>query len=129
MFEVTREIRPRSRRLRVVTTVFVCTLAAVTFVWIGRASAQIPSPSDQPEVSKSVSTVTSKADAVDTTNGACASSTQFADMPGMAVSFRLGGSAPRAVIVLFQGVFSLGDVPATAQVRLTIDGIVQLGAE
>jgi hypothetical protein len=45
----------------------------------------------------------------------------------MLVSFKLGGSAARAVIVLFQGVFQLTDVPATAQVRLTIDGIVQSG--
>lgn len=100
---------------------------ALALVRIGGAGADEGGPSPA-AVSKSASTVTSKADAVDAVDLQCTSSPQFNDMPGMLVSFRLGGNASRAVIVLFQGEFGINATEGTALfIRLTIDGSPQSG--
>lgn len=69
----------------------------------------------------------SKADAVDATANVCTVSSQFSEMPGMLVSFRLAGNAPRAVIVLFQGAWDGLNPGVIASIRLTIDGVAQSG--
>jgi hypothetical protein len=79
-------------------------------------------------VSSTVSNVaTGKADAVDELAGACTCAPYFHDMPFMTKTFKLGGTASRPVIVLFQSELSTGTPGSRVETRLTIDGVVQPG--
>jgi hypothetical protein len=122
------------RRARFIAINVLVVLAAFALVWMGRASAQSVwiggSGADEggpsAAATRSISTTISKADAVDTTDQACTSSTQFIDLPEMLVSFKAGGKASQPVIVLFQGEWQSDD-ELIAEIRLTIDGVIQPG--
>ncbi len=100
-----RMILPSSGRARRVVPTLLVVVMAVALVWIGQASADKGGPGPD-SISKTVAQApTNKADAVDSTGVACTASPQFNDMPAMAQTFKLGGSASRPVIVLFQGMW------------------------
>jgi hypothetical protein len=86
------------RRARLAAGALLVALAAVTLVWIGRASAQ-----EAIAATRSISTQIPKADAVQTDIAACNDQPGFVNMPEMLVSFKIAGTAARAVIVLFEG--------------------------
>jgi hypothetical protein len=111
------------RRARRAAGALLVALAAVTLVWIGRASAQ----EEIAAATRSISTQIPKADAVQTDIAACNDQFGFVNMPEMLVSFKIAGSAPRAVIVLFAGEWFAftGEPPTQARIRLSIDGIAQ----
>lgn len=103
-------------------------LAALTLVWIGRASADEGGASPAATISKAVSNVaTSRADAVDAGNEVCTASPQFNNLPNMSETFAFGGTASRPVIVLFQGSWRDRTEGSSVSIRLTIDGVVQSG--
>ena len=111
------------RRARRVAGALLVALGAVTLVWIGRASAQ----EEIAAATRSISTQIPRADAVQTDIAACNDQPGFVNLPEMLVSFKIAGSAPRAVIVLFQGEWFAftGEPPTQARVRLSIDGSPQ----
>jgi hypothetical protein len=119
----------RSRRFaRLTTCAVLAALAAVTLLWIGRASADDRGASPAATINKSVSNVvTGKADAVDATAMACTSSGSFTDMPAMSETFSFGGTASRPVLVLFQGEWFSFTEGARVGIQLTIDGVAQSG--
>jgi hypothetical protein len=127
MSQLTHAVRRSPRRARLTACAVLIALAALTLVWIGRASAEKGGANSPAAVSKSVSTLASKADAVDAIGGVCTQSAVYADMPGMLVSFKLGGTASRAVIVLFQGEWEAINSGSSAEIRLTIDNVIQSG--
>jgi hypothetical protein len=77
---------------------------ASTLIWIGRSSAGPVGWAHPGAVSKTVANVpTGKADAVSLTDIPCTVSPNFTDMPGASVTFKLGGTALRPVLVLLEG--------------------------
>ncbi len=121
---MTRRIPAPARRG--ISTLLVV-VAAVAVVWLGHASAEKGGPSSD-SISKTVAQVpTSKGDAVDATNQVCTVSPQFNDIPDMAKAFKLGGTASRPVIVLFQGQWTNFTSGVGVRIRLTIDGVAQSG--
>jgi hypothetical protein len=68
----------------------------------------------------------SKTDAVTATDSACTSSMTFADIPGASVTFRVGGRAPRPVILLFSAAVGGFGNDSFLWTRPVIDGVVQL---
>ena len=126
MSNLAHSIRRTPRRAKVA----VCALSLVlplALVWIGHASAEKGAPSRAADVSKSISTITNKADGADATDLPCTVSPQFNDMPGMLVSFRISGNASKSVLVLFQGSWGKLVGNTAGFIRLTIDGVIQSG--
>jgi hypothetical protein len=100
--------------------------------WFGHAHAQSVwiGGVGEPSVAgtRSITTTFGKADGVQTDIVDCNDSSPFRNMTEMLVSFKIAGSVPRAVIVLFEGEwFSFsGEGPTQARIRLSIDGIPQV---
>jgi hypothetical protein len=79
-------------------------------------------------VTKAVANVpTARADAVNAVDIPCTVSPSFTDMPGMSVTFTLGGAVSRRVIVMLQAQWFMPNEGVTVRVRLLIDGVVQSG--
>ncbi len=125
MTPITRIIRGTPGRARHVISTLLVAVAAVALVWLGHASAEKGGPSPA-AISKEVSNVpTGKADAVDATIVGCTLSPQFNDMPDMAKSFKLGGTAAQPVIVLFQGEWTSFMPGSGVLIQLAIDQFAQ----
>jgi hypothetical protein len=124
MSQLTHAVRRGPRRVRLTVWIILLLLAAFALVWIGRASAEKGRASGPAAVSKTVTTVTSKADAIDLTDLPCTTSPNFVNMPNTGVNFKSGGNGSRSVIVLFQGSWTIEN---HAFIRLLIDGVVQSG--
>jgi hypothetical protein len=126
MSHLARVIHRRPRRAQVLCAALIA-LIAPTLVWIGGSSAG-PAIVRPGAVSKTVANVpTGKTDAVDLTDIPCTVSPSYTDMPGTAVTFKVGGTAPRPVIVLMQGQWFLPNDGVTVRIRLLIDNVVQSG--
>jgi hypothetical protein len=127
MSQVAQAIHRRPRLVRLVyAALFV--LIAPTLIWIGRSSAGPAGPAHSGAVSKTVANVpTGKADAIDRTDIPCTVSPNYTDMPATSVTFKLGGTAPRPVLVLMEGQWFLPNDGVTIRIRLLIDGVVQSG--
>jgi hypothetical protein len=126
MSNLAHSMRRTPRRAGLVVCAFSMALA-LALVWIGHAGAEKGALSRTADVSKSISTVTSKADGADATDLPCTVSPQFNDMPGMLVSFRVSGQASRPVLVLFEGSWGKLNGNTAGFIRLTIDGAIQSG--
>lgn len=126
MSNLAHSIRRTPRRAGLAVCVFSVALA-LAFVWIGHARAEKGALGGPAAVSKSISTVTNKADGADATDLPCTVSPQFNDMPGMLVSFRISGNASRSVVVLFEGTWGKLVGNTAGFIRLTIDGVIQSG--
>jgi len=112
-------------------------VTALSTLWIRSTLAQrsgggdATGPSElalQPEPMKALSgSLLPVVDAVDATDNPCTTSTAFADMPGMSITYKQGGAVGSTGmnLVLFQGEW----IPNTgrAELRLLVDGVVQSG--
>jgi len=99
-------------------------LLAFAFLWIGRATAGKAGPTRANSPDHAFSNIPiGKADAVDSGSEPCTAASFYNDMPDMSKTFRLGGTASRPVIVLFQAQWIV--ISDTAVIRLTIDGVAQ----
>jgi len=117
-------IRRRPRWAHVGWAALLAVLAP-TLIWIGRSSAGPAAAVHPAIVSKSFANIpTGRSDAVDAVDIPCTVSPNYTDMPGMSVTFRLGGTKPKPVIVLLQAQWYLPNEGVTVRVRLEIDGQV-----
>jgi hypothetical protein len=117
----------RARRAQLVCAALFA-LMGPALIWIGRSSAGPAGRAHPGAVSRRVTNVpTGKADAVTLTDIPCTVSPNYTDMPGTSVTFTLGGTAPRPVLVLLQGQWFLPNDGVTVRVGLVIDGVVQTG--
>jgi hypothetical protein len=127
MSQLAQAIHRRPRRSQLVCAALFA-LMAPTLIWIGRSSAGPAGLAQPGAISKTVANVpTGKADAVSLTDIPCTISPNYTDMPGTSVTFKLGGTAPRPVLVLLEGQWFFPNEGVTVRVRLVIDGVVQSG--
>jgi len=128
MTESTMSVRHRPRRSRRVVAILVAVLAP-TLVWIGRSTARPAAPTPVRATRTTATNVpTGKADVVALSSDIpCTVSPNYTDMPGTSVTFKLGGSASRPVIVLMQGQWFMPNEGVSVRIRLLVDGIVQSG--
>ena len=127
MSELTTAVPRRPRRVRLAIAALVA-VAAPTLVWIGRSSAGPGSVHAQrAAATKTAANVpTNKADVVSLGGDIpCTVSPNFTDMPGTFVTFKLGGSAPRPVIVMLQGQWFMPNEGVDVRIRLLVDGSMQ----
>jgi hypothetical protein len=121
-------VRHRPRWSHLVVALLVAVVAPM-LVWIGRSTAG-PGASRPVGAARTTATniPTGKADAVALSNDIpCTVSPNYTDMPGTSVTFKLGGTAPRPVIVLMQGQWFMPNEGVEVRIRLMVDGIVQSG--
>lgn len=126
MSESTEPVRRRPRWPHVVVVVLVAVVAP-TLVWIGRSTAG-PGAATPPRAARTTAAniPTGKADVVALANDIpCTVSPNYNDMPGMAVTFKLGGTTSRRVVVLMQGQWFMPNEGVNIRIRLLVDGIVQ----
>jgi hypothetical protein len=128
MSESTATVRHLPRWRHLVVAVLVAVVAPA-LVWIGRSTARPNAPTHVAAARKTAADVpTGKADAVSLSGDIpCTVSPNYTDMPGMSVTFKLGGSASRPVIVLMQGQWFMPHEGVDVRVRLLVDGAVQSG--
>ncbi|HXJ63112.1 MAG TPA: hypothetical protein VNN79_05110 [Actinomycetota bacterium] len=128
MFELEDIARHRSRTLRFVGAALVV-LMAPTLFWIGRSSAGPAVQGRAGKATKSAANVpTGKTNVVSISGDIpCTVSPNYADMPGMAVTFKLGGTASRPVIVMLQAQWFMPTEGVTVRIRFLVDGVVQSG--
>jgi hypothetical protein len=128
MFELedTAGHRPRTMRLAVAALVV---LMAPTLFWIGRSSAGPTARARAGKATKSaVNVPTGKTNAVSISGDIpCTVSPNYADMPGMALTFKLSGTASRPVIVMLQAQWFMPTEGVTVRIRFLVDGVVQSG--
>jgi hypothetical protein len=124
MFQLIGAARRSSRRSWLVAGGVVGLLLAFALLWIGRATAGKAGPTRANSPTHTFSNIPiPKADAVDSTSEPCTAAPSYNDMPDMSKTFKLGGTASRPVIVLFQAQWTV--VTDSALIQLTIDGVVR----
>ena len=116
--------RPRWSYLVVALLVAV---VAPTLMWIGRSTAGPGTPTSVEAARTTATNIpTGKANVVALANDIpCTVSPNYTDMPGMSVTFKLGGTASRPVIVLMQGQWFMPNEGVNVRIRLLVDGVVQ----
>jgi hypothetical protein len=101
-------------RLTSSLALLACAILAVS---AGPASAQL----------RTKSGAITKFDGADNNNSACTGSSNFKNLPSMAVTFTQGGAGADEVAVLFEGAGWFVEQLNFVGIRLTIDGVVQPG--
>ena len=128
MSQLAHDIHRRSRRAQVLCAALFA-LVAPALLWIGRSTAGPRGQVHPVAVSKTVANVPTRlADAIDLIDTPCTVSPNYTDMPGTSVTFRLGGSTSRPVMVLFGASWYLPNEGVELTVRLLIDGIGLVGS-
>jgi hypothetical protein len=122
-------VRRRPARAQLACAALIVVLAP-TLVWIGRSSAGPSGAEHAARARKTAADIpTGKSDAVDlSTDIPCTVSPNYTDMPGTSVTFKLGGTASRPVIVMLQAQWFMPNEGVEVRVRLKIDNVVQTGS-
>ncbi len=123
VFEFANRLRQRRRHLLLAALLAV---VAPALFWIGRSSAGPAGAAHPAAASRSFANIpTGKSDAADATDLPCTVSPNYTDMPGMSLTFKLGGSTSRPVVVSLQAQWFMPNEGVTIRIRMLIDGVVQ----
>ena len=122
-------VRRRPTRAQLACAALFVVLAPA-LVWIGRSSAGPGSTEHAARAMRTAANIpTGKSDVVALSGDIpCTVSPNYTDMPGTSLTFKLGGTAPRPVIVLLQGQWFMPHEGVEVRVRLLVDNVVQTGS-